>query len=1424
MSNDASVVTNGIAEVRRDHVWQWLFGFHGTSGFRGYQGGSETLLDTCCAVLILEGIGRLGDATHEQRESMGQFILACQDRATGLFVDRDAVATSGIGDWQASVRGSWFALQALDALGMHPEHRFHFMDAIADRPGMIGWLKGLDWSNAAASADLVASVLQLLIYRVEVERDPMAADLYHAVLDELDASQDPNTGFWGLKPGLPLADGLRAIHRLLACYEYVQRPIMRVSMIIDAAMSLAQADGSLIGAFGAGPREELAAVDILATLGGQFRYRRDEIKQALLETRRVLGERYRNHGGFHAVATNAAAISEIESTWLRMLTIAAVEHACPDPERVERPWCFRRWPTFGYHRNPGRLNPGERERMPLWLQRSAWLNRTPVATPMVSVVMPCYNLGRFLHLAVESVLAQTFEDVEIVIVDDGSTDEFTIALLDDFERPRTRVLRQANGGVASARNHGIRESTGRYICCLDPDDQLRPGFFERAVAVLDAQADVGIVAGAIEMFDERNEVTRSGSQCDLPRLLTQNAIHEASVFRRSAWERSGGYFGSFSTPGIEDWDLWLHLCEMGFRIEVLPEVVVDYRIRVDQMSSEMYQPDRWRKLLCELADRHRESYAVHFGEVVGGLGAVIATQHGWIDNRRRSLAWWQRNGADWQRIAEERRFQEMAPAFVPLDPKSVVPYSAAIVDPVATDFANTPASPRRRPYGYAPANPSAPPAVSIITPFFNIGDIFHETASTVFRQSLQQWEWIIVNDGSTDPNALAMLARYRDMDPRIRVLDHPSNFGLSAARNTGYRAARSPYVVQLDGDDLLEPTAIEKWFWFLESHPEFDFAKGYTVGFGAQQYLWNKGFHHGDEFLNSNLVNPTTIVRRSLHEKVGGYDEADRGGLMDWNFWLRCANAGHWGATVPEYLDWYRRRPSHNDLWPDFDEGERQSAYREQLKHKFPGLWQGGFPQITVQPRTTFDAAHDVLPCANRLVERKPRLLLLAPWLTCGGADRFNLDVLDQLTALGWEATIATTLNGDAGWASEYARYTPDIFLLANFLEKVDFPRFLRYLIGSRQIDVVLVSHSELAYKLLPYLRAHCPGVTFVDYCHIDEPVWENGGHPRFSVNAHEGLDLSIVSSEHLKRWMVREGASPDRVRICYTNVDTETWRPDPIRRAATRAEFGFPDSLPVILFVGRICQQKQPRVLGESLRSLRDAGGKFTALVAGGGPDFEQLRAFVSANGLESHIGLIGEIPNERVRDLMAAADIFFLPSQWEGISLAIYEAMACGLAIVGADVGGQRELVTPECGVLIERGSEEEEAARYAQVLGDLLAAPEHRAALGRNACARVRASFKLSAMGRQMDALLAEARRLHVTEPRPSVSIEAGHAAAALAAGVALSVANAPAKPVVALPVPLPYRILRRLFRPVYHWGLRHRWQWLERIGARVRRSLV
>ena len=116
-----------------------------------------------------------------------------------------------------------------------------------------------------------------------------------------------------------------------------------------------------------------------------------------------------------------------------------------------------------------------------------------------------------------------------------------------------------------------------------------------------------------------------------------------------------------------------------------------------------------------------------------------------------------------------------------------------------------------------------------------------------------------------------MLEKYRHCDPRIRVLDHPDNCGPSAARNTGAQAAQTAYIVQLDSDDLLEPTAVEKWVWFLESYSEYAFTKGYSVGFGAQEYLWQKGFHNGKDFLEENIVAVTSMIRTAVYTAVGGF-------------------------------------------------------------------------------------------------------------------------------------------------------------------------------------------------------------------------------------------------------------------------------------------------------------------------------------------------------------------------------------------------------------------------------------------------------------------------------------------------------------------------------------------------------------------------
>jgi glycosyltransferase involved in cell wall biosynthesis len=197
--------------------------------------------------------------------------------------------------------------------------------------------------------------------------------------------------------------------------------------------------------------------------------------------------------------------------------------------------------------------------------------------PLISVIIPCFNLGQFLGDALDSILVQTFNDFEVIIVNDGSDDPATVRMLQTLNRPKTRVVHMVNGGVASARNRGIGEAAGRYILPLDADDRIAPTYLEQAIAVLDAQSEVGIVYCRAELFGEA-----SGEwllpKFSLPHQLLDNLIFSAAIFRRKQWELVGGYSERMRT-GWEDWDFWLRLTALGVKVVQLDEPLFFYRIR-----------------------------------------------------------------------------------------------------------------------------------------------------------------------------------------------------------------------------------------------------------------------------------------------------------------------------------------------------------------------------------------------------------------------------------------------------------------------------------------------------------------------------------------------------------------------------------------------------------------------------------------------------------------------------------------------------------------------------------------------------------------------------------------------------------------------------------------------------------------------------
>jgi glycosyltransferase involved in cell wall biosynthesis len=235
--------------------------------------------------------------------------------------------------------------------------------------------------------------------------------------------------------------------------------------------------------------------------------------------------------------------------------------------------------------------------------------------PKVSVIIPCYNLGPYLVEAVESVFAQTMQDFEILVVDDGSTDAGTLRVLRYFKRPRTRLLRIANRGLPGARNHAIAHAEGRYLCALDADDRLHPTFLEKTTALLDADPSLAFVSTWLEVFGAESWLWKPPS-CELPALLAECVVLTASPVRREAVAAVGGYDERLFGEGEEDWDLWLSLLENGERGTILPEILFYYRRRPGSMSALCNRGEVRRRLRRRLIEKHRASYARHAAEVL----------------------------------------------------------------------------------------------------------------------------------------------------------------------------------------------------------------------------------------------------------------------------------------------------------------------------------------------------------------------------------------------------------------------------------------------------------------------------------------------------------------------------------------------------------------------------------------------------------------------------------------------------------------------------------------------------------------------------------------------------------------------------------------------------------------------------------------
>lgn len=216
--------------------------------------------------------------------------------------------------------------------------------------------------------------------------------------------------------------------------------------------------------------------------------------------------------------------------------------------------------------------------------------------PAISVVIPCFNQEKYIEECFESVLAQTFTDYEVIVVNDGSTDNSLKIIKEYLDKyKKFRLIDQSNHGVVAARNRAVAEAMGTYIYPLDADDKIAPECLEKLYqAIKNGKGDI-ITSRVLKFGEETGEmILSSPTPCH---MAVNNCLVNAALFKKSDFIESGGYDENFSL-GLEDYDLWLNMVFFKkLKIYRVQEKLFFYRMKKVSESRNKQQAEHYSVLL-----------------------------------------------------------------------------------------------------------------------------------------------------------------------------------------------------------------------------------------------------------------------------------------------------------------------------------------------------------------------------------------------------------------------------------------------------------------------------------------------------------------------------------------------------------------------------------------------------------------------------------------------------------------------------------------------------------------------------------------------------------------------------------------------------------------------------------------------------------
>lgn len=574
------------------------------------------------------------------------------------------------------------------------------------------------------------------------------------------------------------------------------------------------------------------------------------------------------------------------------------------------------------------------------------------------------------------------------------------------------------------------------------------------------------------------------------------------------------------------------------------------------------------------------------------------------------------------------------------------------------------------------------PIISVIIPFYNDKKYIEQSVNCILNQTFPYYEILIIDDGSKDEESLKKLEEVSKIDKRIRVF-HKSNEGLAATRDYGATKSSKTckYLMFIDSDDLLEPTFMECAYWTLETNKDAAWAYSDSVGFESYTYTWNKWFD-SEKMKKVNELLAIAMVRKSDFNRVNGYGLREKAVNEDWNFWLKLLGHDRYPVHMSFYGMWYRRKET-GELKNASKNQKRTLEIIEETASKINKRVNAiQYPKYDYNYDLLADKIDIITPkCVNN---NKINILMILPWMITGGADRFVLDLVSNLDKDKFEITILTTEPNKNVLRQQFEE-NATVYDLTSFLSQKYWISFINYIIEKNNINLIFNTNSKFGYSILPYLKSKNPNISIIDYIHMEEWYNRNGGYSRYSSMMTSVIDKTLTCNENSKKILKEHfERNSDEIETVYIGVDEEKFNPNKFDRNELLEKYGLQNEKRYILsYICRISEQKRPILLLEIVKKLKQKRNDFLVFVVGNGNLLEKMKKKASEMEILENIKFLGNI--EKTEEIYAISDATINCSIKEGLALTSYESLSMGVPVISANVGGQKELITEDVGVIV-------------------------------------------------------------------------------------------------------------------------------------------